>query len=149
VAVDIETYINGSNKGTSNVKHAKFLAGMIFSISSKFVNLNQYFICQENQHQYPILFHLAMDILPIQGSSVPCEHVFSSGKETTTDRRSCISPELMEALQLLKFSLRQGHPLDFTTGTSWDDELAEVETAHNAHEPEDLDSFVTALNTQI
>jgi len=29
-----------------------------------------------------------------------------------------------------------------------DDELAEVETAHKTHEPEDLDSFVTALNTQ-
>jgi len=60
-----------------------------------------------------------MDILPIQGSSVPCERVFSSGKETTMDRRNRISPELMEALQLLKFSLKQGHPLDFTTGTSW------------------------------
>jgi len=45
----------------------------------------------------------------------------------------------MEALQLLKFSLKQGHPLwTLQQVTSWDDELAEVEIAHNAHEPEDI-----------
>ena len=90
-----------------------------------------------------------MDILPIQGSSVPCEHVFSSAKETMTDRQSKISPELMEALQLLKFSLRQGHPLDFSAGTSWDAELAATEAAHHAAMPDDLDSFIAALNRQI
>ncbi|KZT18614.1 hypothetical protein NEOLEDRAFT_1021773, partial [Neolentinus lepideus HHB14362 ss-1] len=51
---------------------------------------------------YPTIFKLAMDILPIQGSAVPCERVFSSGKETVTDRRNRLSPELMEALQMLK-----------------------------------------------
>ena len=49
-----------------------------------------------------------MDVLPIQGSSIPCERVFSSGKETTTARRSRISPELMEGLQLLEFSFWRG-----------------------------------------
>ena len=41
-------------------------------------------ISQENQTCYPTLFRLAMDILPIQGSAVPCERVFSSAKETMT-----------------------------------------------------------------
>lgn len=45
-----------------------------------------------------------MDVLPAQASSVPCERLFSSGKETCTARRNRIQPELMEALQALKLS---------------------------------------------
>jgi hypothetical protein len=45
-----------------------------------------------------------MDVLAIQGSSVPCERVFSSGKD------------LMEALQMLKFFIHNGK-LDFTVGS--------------------------------
>jgi len=52
----------------------------------------------------------------------------------------------MEALQLLKFSLWQGHFLDFSVGRSWDAELAAVEAAHYATMPDDLDSFIVALN---
>ncbi|KIM55091.1 hypothetical protein SCLCIDRAFT_41472, partial [Scleroderma citrinum Foug A] len=55
---------------------------------------------------FPTIFSLAMDILPIQGSAVPCERVFSSSKETMAMRRNRISHDLMEALQVLKFSLR-------------------------------------------
>jgi len=47
-----------------------------------------------------------MDILPAQASAVPCERLFSSSKETCTPRRNRINPELMEALQILKFSFR-------------------------------------------
>ena len=57
-----------------------------------------------------------MDILPIQASAVPCERVFSSAKETTTLRRNRISPELMEAFQMLKFSVQKGRGLNFTQG---------------------------------
>jgi hypothetical protein len=66
-----------------------------------------------------------------------------------TNRQNKISPELMEALQLLKFSLRQGHFLDFPAGTSWDAELAAMEAAHYATMPDDLDSFIAALNQQL
>ncbi|KIY65974.1 hypothetical protein CYLTODRAFT_329297, partial [Cylindrobasidium torrendii FP15055 ss-10] len=51
---------------------------------------------------YPILFGLALDIMPVQASAVPCEHVFSSSKETDSDKRSRLSPALMEVLQVLK-----------------------------------------------
>ncbi|KIJ96744.1 hypothetical protein K443DRAFT_57800, partial [Laccaria amethystina LaAM-08-1] len=57
---------------------------------------------------YPQIFQLAMDIIPIQASSVPCEKVFSSGKETMAPRRRHISPKLMEALQMMKFSIQKG-----------------------------------------
>jgi hypothetical protein len=56
-----------------------------------------------------------MDYLPIQGMSVPCEHVFSSAKEMDTNKQSRMSPLLMEALQLLKFSIKKQH-LNFTDG---------------------------------
>ena len=45
-----------------------------------------------------------MDILPVQASAVGCEQLFSSGKETCTPRQNHINPDLMEALQTLKFS---------------------------------------------
>jgi len=47
-----------------------------------------------------------MDILPAQASSVACERLFSSSKETCTPHRNRINPDLMEALQTLKFSFR-------------------------------------------
>ena len=65
-------------------------------------------IIQEHEQQYPHIFQLAMDIIPIQASSVPCERVFSSGKETMAPRRRRISAKLMEALQILKYSIKKG-----------------------------------------
>jgi hypothetical protein len=44
-----------------------------------------------------------------------------------TLRRSRIGPDLMEALQMLKFSLRNGRFLDFTAGTTKEAELEALE----------------------
>lgn len=52
-------------------------------------------------------YRVALDILPVQASSVACERVFSSSKETITMRRNCLSPGLMEILQFLKYTYRQ------------------------------------------
>ncbi|THH15387.1 hypothetical protein EUX98_g9474 [Antrodiella citrinella] len=62
---------------------------------------------------YPALFRVAMDVLPAQASSVACERVFSSSKETCTLRRSRIGANLLEALQVLKFRYKQDG-LNFT-----------------------------------
>jgi len=51
---------------------------------------------------------MALDYLPIQASAVPCERMFSSSAETDTKKRNRINPTLMEALQMLKFSLKAG-----------------------------------------
>ncbi|KZT24735.1 hypothetical protein NEOLEDRAFT_1033018, partial [Neolentinus lepideus HHB14362 ss-1] len=67
---------------------------------------------------YPTIFSMVMDILPIQASAVPCEWVFSSSKETTIAHWNCLSTEMMEALQILKFSAQQKWHLNFTQGTS-------------------------------
>jgi len=82
---------------------------------------------QSQQSIYPTLFRAAMDYLPIQASAVPCERVFSSAGETATKRRNRMKPELMEALQMLKFMLKKKH-LDFMEG--WrgvEDSLADFE----------------------
>jgi hypothetical protein len=83
-----------------------------------------------------------MDILPIQGSAVPCERVFSSGAETDTAQRNRMSPELMEALQILKFALKKRR-LNFTEGTTKEAEVRTLEEV-DSH-PEDVDSFAREL----
>ena len=83
-----------------------------------------------------------MDIIPIQASSVPCERVFSSGKETMAPRRRRISPDLMEALQVLKYSIRKGSSsLSFTEGMTWEDELKEFELMARTIPSEDPDTY--------
>jgi hypothetical protein len=88
-----------------------------------------------------------MDILPIQASAVPCERVFSSAKETMSARRSRISSDLMEYLQILKYSLRKGRGLNFTTHFDWDVELAYLTNLSESLSsvPEDLDDFRKAF----
>jgi len=89
-----------------------------------------------------MIFLLAIDILPIQGSSVPCKHIFLSSKETTTARRNCISSTLMEALQILKFAIRNGLDLSFTQGTGLQDKLKALEGPNSEPPPNDLVEFV-------
>ncbi|CDO72217.1 hypothetical protein BN946_scf184970.g69 [Trametes cinnabarina] len=75
------------------------------------VNLLEYW--EERQHQYPLLFRVALDVLPAQASAVPCEEVFSSSKETITERRTKMAPDLLSELQMLKHAYRQDR-LSFT-----------------------------------
>lgn len=70
-----------------------------------------------------------MDYLPVQASSVPCERVFSSSGETDTKKRNRLASDLMEGLQILKYSLKKER-LDFVqhwvtpmTDLTSDDEL--------------------------
>ena len=106
---------------------------------------------QEHQHQYPRIFRLAMDIIPIQASSVPCERVFSSGKQTMTPRRSRISALLMEALQILKFAIRKGakdSSLKFTDMT-WKEELMEFERLARSAPPGDAEAYGRSLEQPV
>ena len=57
---------------------------------------------QNAEKRFPSLFCLAMDVLPAQVSSVPCERLFSPAKETFTAHRN---KDLMEALQALNIEV--------------------------------------------
>ena len=89
-----------------------------------------------------------MDIIPIQASSVPCERVFSSGKQTMAPRRSRISPRLMEVLQIMKFSIRKGgceQSLNFTEGLDWKEELNFFEFAARTEPLGDAEAYGRSL----
>jgi hypothetical protein len=64
---------------------------------------------------FPTVYANALDYLPIQASAVPCEWVFSSSSKTDTQKQNCLSPMLMEALQIIKFILKKDR-LNFTKG---------------------------------
>ena len=65
-----------------------------------------------------------MDYLPIQASSVPSERVFSLAGETM--KHNHMSAILMEALQMLKFGLKQNW-LSFTDGWITDEKMMQLE----------------------
>ena len=90
---------------------------------------------QINKAEFPTLFRIALDYLPIQASSVPCERVFSSAKETDTLKRNRIHPVLMEALQTLKFSLKKER-FNFTGG--WQMAPSEMKRMGSAGTTKDL-----------
>ena len=73
--------------------------------------LNVLYYKQQNNHKlYPTLGRIALDILPIPASSVPCERLFSAAKEIADDRRSRLGPKTFEELQIMKFAWRNNIP---------------------------------------
>ena len=65
---------------------------------------------QTNQRQFPTLARIALDVLPAQASSVPCERLFSSAKLVATNLRSRLGAERFEEIQLLKWHWRSSLP---------------------------------------
>jgi hypothetical protein len=56
---------------------------------------------------------MALDYLPIQATSVPCERAFSLSAETDTKKCNRIKYDFMEVLQILKFGFKKER-LNFT-----------------------------------
>jgi hypothetical protein len=79
---------------------------------------------QDNGHRYPTLRRVALDFLPCQASSVPCERLFSGGGEIATKRQARLGTTQFEELQMMKFAWRGN------TGnlTAWNS--AQVEEVH-------------------
>ena len=64
---------------------------------------------QKHSIQYPILASMACDYLAVQGSATPSERAFSSAALTDTKRRNRLTPDIFEALQILKSAYWNGH----------------------------------------
>ncbi|KAH9021416.1 kinase-like domain-containing protein [Lactarius pseudohatsudake] len=86
------------------LEHAEFQKYASGKTSSQDIDILRFW--EANRTEFPTLFTMAMDYLPVKATSVPCKHVFSSAKETDTAKQNWISPLLMEALQL-----QTTHPL--------------------------------------
>jgi hypothetical protein len=80
------------------------LAGVFIDIaaSRRFNSHPSHF--QDNHPIYPTLGQIALDILPCQASSVPCEWLFSASKQVATDRHARLGGQRFEELQLMKFA---------------------------------------------
>ena len=64
-----------------------------------FTNLNG---PKDHAHVYPTLARIALDILPSQASSVPCERLFSGTKQVATDRRASLGNIVFEEVTITK-----------------------------------------------
>jgi hypothetical protein len=64
-------------------------------------------VLQNHCQLYPTLVRIALDVLPSQASSVPCERLFSASKQAADDRRARLGPRKFEELQLMKFAWRK------------------------------------------
>jgi hypothetical protein len=62
---------------------------------------------QDHAALFPTLARIALDILPCQASSVPCERLFSASKQTADLRRSSLGSKRFEELQIMKFAWRK------------------------------------------
>ncbi|KAJ7629620.1 hypothetical protein B0H17DRAFT_962751, partial [Mycena rosella] len=81
------------------------------------------------QFRFTALFRVALDVLPVQASAVPCERVFSSSKETDALRRGNLSLTVMEMLQILKFIYRKGRVSFADEWVATEEELSVIDVA--------------------
>jgi len=63
---------------------------------------------QKHSGQYPVLAQMAWDYLAIQGLSTPSERAFLNASLTDTQQCNRLTPEMFEALQILKSAYRHG-----------------------------------------
>jgi hypothetical protein len=73
---------------------------------------------------YPTLARIALDILPSQASSVPCERLFSCSKQVATERRACLGSSVFEELVIM--------------GSTWRADLYDM-SAWNSSQVEEVD----------
>jgi hypothetical protein len=97
------------------------------------------------------LGRVALNILPSQASSVPCEHLFSSSKQDATDRRASLAGQRFEELQLMKFAWHH-KVVDVAAWNSCDIEQVDLEeykdllTADVEQAGHDLDAEVLMVD---
>ena len=83
-----------------------------------------------------------------QATSVPCEHVFSASKKTTTARWNRLTPKIMEATQILKFQAKNKRPIDFTEGLAQEEELGDLEEREVVRSAEDVRGLLNSMHEE-
>jgi len=122
-----QQYIEDDQAVVEDEIHRYVAAGLIGS-PGNIASVELLKFWQNHESVYPLMYRVALDILPVQASAVPCERIFSSSKETDALRRSKMRPELMEILQLVKYSVRQDR-LTFTENwVAREDDLLKIDS---------------------
>lgn len=100
---ELESYLDANLEATTDV------VGW-WGVSTPFLSwIVVLILVQTHSSQYPILAWIARDYLPIQGSATPSERAFSNASLTDSKQRNRLTPEIFEALQILKSAYRNGH----------------------------------------
>jgi hypothetical protein len=89
-----------------------------------------------------------MDLMPVQATSVPSEHIFSASKRTTTARRNHLTPKMMEATQILKFEAKNKREISFTKGFSLKEEFDDFEELGNVATAQDLRAYFSGIREE-
>ena len=98
-------------------------------------------ISQLNKTEFPTLYAIAMDYLPIQASFIQCEHIISL-KDADIYTRDQIHPAILEILQTRKFSLKENQQsIGFTN--RWKTEVGMMSEAPKATEEDYLVQLLT------
>ena len=85
-----------------------------------------------NAHRYPVWASLARDHLAIMASSVSSEQAFSSAGITISKRRNRLKPDVVEALQCLKFMIKRDLFFRFDPSIAADEMQEEEEEEEEA-----------------
>lgn len=105
-------YVNSLPKRAVALDPLKFWEVSVYNCHSRHIDIYEK-NCKTNRETYPTLFKIALDYLPIQASSVPCERAFSSAGETDSNKRNRLDYDFMEGLQILKYGFKK-EQLSFT-----------------------------------
>jgi hypothetical protein len=105
--------------------------------SSTFYGVSSLIALQDHAQLYPTLARIALDVLPCQASSVPCERLFSASKQTAVDRRASLGAKRFEELQIMKSTWRKNIS-DLAAWNSAQVEEVELEEYSEMLEAEDL-----------
>ena len=81
---------------------------------------------KHHAHLYPTLAQIALDVLPSQASSVPCERLFSGTKQIATDCRASLGLVVFEEVTITK--------------SAWGPGLGDI-VAWNAAQMEEVGNF--------
>jgi hAT family C-terminal dimerisation region len=101
---------------------------------------------KDHAQLYPTLARIALNVLPCQASSVPCERLFSASKQTADYRRASLGTKRFEELQVMKFAWQRSLD-DLATWNSSQIEVVDSDEYSQMLEAEDASAEFDGVGT--
>ncbi|XP_072147896.1 zinc finger BED domain-containing protein RICESLEEPER 2-like [Setaria viridis] len=131
--------LDGGGNGTTKSELEKYFAEENEEDKKDFEILEWW---KDNAHRFPILSHMARDLLAIPISTVASESAFSTGGRVLDDFRSSLTPIMVERLICTQDWLRRSTTLSVEEDP---EELAKIEEALT-HVEEDIGGFSLTIS---